>query len=324
MREFKINENDSGQRLDKFITKAVPRLPTSLLYKGIRNKRIKLNGKRAEISTRLAVGDVVTLYINDEFFDESRQSDPSFLHAGDDLTIAYEDENLLVLDKPAGLVVHEDQSGTADTLINRVLKYLFKKGDYRPEEEHSFVPALCNRIDRNTSGLVLCAKNAAALQFLNEKIRAREVEKEYLCVAVGKPPKCHDLCKAFLRKDEKKNQVQVFREPKPGAKTILTEYTVLETAGKLSLLEIKLHTGRTHQIRAHMAFLGCPLLGDTKYGNPESLAMSKKLGLSWQALCAARLTFEFRTVEERFQYLNGKRFSSCKAERLVSYLHPKA
>ena len=200
MKEFTIGQNDAGQRLDKFLGKAVPLLPSSMMYKGIRTKRIKVNSKRAEISTRLAVGDVVSLYLNDEFFEEKR-ADETFLRAGDALSVIYEDENILIADKPAGLVVHEDESGTADTLIGRVQKYLYQKGEYDPAQENSFAPALCNRIDRNTCGLVLCAKNAIALQAMNEIIKERQVEKTYRCVTVGVPNPDHATCKAFLRRD---------------------------------------------------------------------------------------------------------------------------
>ena len=226
MKEFTIGQNDAGQRLDKFLGKAVPLLPSSMMYKGIRTKRIKVNSKRAEISTRLAVGDVVSLYLNDEFFEEKR-ADEAFLRAGDALSVIYEDENILIADKPAGLVVHEDESGTADTLIGRVQKYLYQKGEYDPAQENSFAPALCNRIDRNTCGLVLCAKNAAALQAMNEIIKERQVKKTYRCVTVGVPKPDHATCKAFLRRDTKTKTVTVFDKPQPDAKTILTEYRVL-------------------------------------------------------------------------------------------------
>lgn len=311
MKEFAIGQNDAGQRLDKFLTKAVPLLPASMMYKGIRTKRIKVNGKRAEISTRLTAGDTVSLYLNDEFFEETR-ADTAFLRAGDEVSVIYEDENILIAEKPAGLVVHEDESGTADTLIARVQKYLYQKGEYDPARENSFAPALCNRIDRNTCGLVLCAKNAMALQEMNEILKERKVEKTYRCVTVGVPKPDHAVCKAFLRRDTKTKTVIVFDKPQPDAKTILTEYRVLRQKNGLALLEVTLHTGRTHQIRAHMAHLGYPLLGDTKYCTPESLKKAKALGLRQQVLCAWRLRFTDIAETSPLDYLNGREFYAKK------------
>lgn len=306
MKEFTINKNDSGQRVDKFITKAVPKLPKNLLYKYIRLKRIKLNGKRCEISTKLNEGDIMQLYINDEFF-EGGSEKPVFLSAPDQVDIVYEDENILLANKRSGLVVHEDESRTADTLINRITHYLYSKGEYDPKKESSFAPALCNRIDRNTSGIVISAKNAEALRILNQKVKDRELVKKYLCVTIGIPEKKQAELKAYMVKDESTKTVTVFDKPNENTKTMITKYKVLKENREqgLALLEIDLITGRTHQIRAHLAHEGYPLLGDGKYGSNR---INQAFHVKTQALCSYSLKFQFRTEAGALEYLNGKEF----------------
>lgn len=303
MKEFIINRNDSGQRLDKFVLKTVPRLPQSMMYKAIRNKRIKLNGKRAEISSRLCEGDTVQMYLNDEFFDSAPETE--FMSVTPVLNILYEDENILLLDKKNGMVVHEDNDNTADTLINRVKRYLYEKEEYDPNSENSFAPALCNRLDRNTGGIVIAAKNAESLRILNQKIRDREIEKYYLCVTVGVPPKRSDTLTAYLEKDSASNTVKVTDRKSNTNKTIVTGYRVIRDNGKLALVEIKLGTGRTHQIRAHMAHIGCPLLGDGKYGINR---INKEYKVKTQALYSYKLRFSFSTESGCLEYLDGKEF----------------
>ncbi len=262
--------NDSSQRLDKFLSKALPALPQSLMYKYIRTKRIKVNGKRTEISTRLAVGDVIELYINDEFFVKPTAA-YDFMASSKKLDIVYEDENVLLLNKKVGLLSHPDDTEYVDTLITRVKRYLYEKGEYKPDSENSFVPSLVNRIDRNTCGIVIAAKNAEALRILNDKIKYREVHKLYMCVLHGTPSKSEDILHGWLWKDEKKNKVTVYQSPKDGAKEIKTKYRVVNSYKGLSLVEVELLTGRTHQIRAHFAAIGHPLLGDGKYGTNKIL-----------------------------------------------------
>ena len=292
MKTLVIQKNDAGQRLDKYLTKALPSLPQSLLYKSLRTKRIKVNGKRAEISLRLSEGDVINLYLKDEFFAPKEEA-YSFLGAGKTLDVLFEDENILVLNKIPGLLSHPDEGEYVDTLITRVQRYLYEKGEYDPANEASFTPALANRIDRNTGGIVLAAKNAEALRVLNEKIKNREMEKRYLCVLIGAPPKQEDTVESFMLKDEKKNKVQVFSRPVPGGKTARTGYRVLAQKNGLTLAEIRLYTGRTHQIRAQMAALGCPLLGDGKYGANEQ---NKRFGgYKKQCLYSYRTAFTFQT-----------------------------
>ena len=301
MKELIIAYNDAGQRLDKFLAKAVPLLPKSLVYKSIRTKRIKLNGKRCDFGTKLSEGDLLQLYISDIFFSDRVNS---FLAAPPDVSIVYEDVNIILADKPPGLLVHEDNDGETDTLIHRIQHYLFQKGEYIPNEEHSFAPALCNRIDRNTSGIVVAAKNFASLQILGEKIKQREIAKLYLCLVYGVPTSKSALLKGWHLKDSATNTVSIFSRPLPGGKTALTRYRVLRENGECALLEVELLTGRTHQIRAHLASIGHPLLGDTKYGHKEIKAQ----GYKTQALCSYKIKFDFTSSAGHLDYLKGKSF----------------
>ena len=300
-----VTKNDAGQRLDKFLTKTYRNLPMSLLYKAVRKKDIRLNGKRCEASSRLSEGDQIYLFLPDDAL-EIAPPTYEFMHASKALDIVYEDEHVMLLNKKAGLLVHPDDREFADTLIFRVQRYLYEKGEYDPADEQSFAPALVNRIDRNTSGIVIAAKTAVALRVLNQKLKDREIEKFYLCIVHGKMPKAEDTLEAFLEKNESQNRVYISDTQKQGARTIRTRYRVLEEKNGFSLLEIHLLTGRTHQIRAHLASIGHPLLGDGKYGTN---AINKGTGFHKQALCSYRLQFAFTSDADELNYLNGKEFT---------------
>ena len=306
MREFTIGKNDAGQRLDRFIAKNLPLLPPALLQKYIRLKRVKVNGKGSKRDVRLAAGDVLQLYINDEFFDKPSEENMFLTVFQPRLEIIYEDENLLLVDKRPGMVVHADETEKVNTLINHIQAYLYQKKEWNPKQEHAFAPALCNRIDRNTGGIVVAAKNAEALRTINEKIKSHELEKSYLCVTVGRPRPAEGRVEGFLLKDEAKKQVSLYRRPIPGGKSAITLYQTLETRGELSLVECRLLTGRTHQIRVSMAELGCPLLGDGKYGNGT---VNKRYHETRQALYSYRLGFAFSTDATPLNYLRGRVFT---------------
>ena len=307
MRELTIRENDAGQRLDRFVGKAVPLLPDSLLQKYIRLKRIKLNGKGAKRDARLAAGDAVQLYINDEFFEVPREENAYLKVGAPKLDIVYEDENVLLADKKPGVLCHSAGKWDYNTLIANIQAYAYQKGEWKPREENSFAPALCNRIDRNTGGIVIAAKNAEALRILNEKIRDREIDKRYLCVVRGRPKPPEGRLEGYLFKDAKRNQVYVREKPEPGAKTAVTEYRLLKSANGLSLVECRLLTGRTHQIRAQMAHAGWPLLGDGKYGSERENRRYEETG--GQALYSYRLRFDFPTDAGILNGLRGREFT---------------
>ena len=305
MKEFIIGKNDAEARLDKFVAKAVPSLPSNLIQKYIRLKRIKVNSARAKADMRLALGDTVSMYLNDEFFETNRAKKAEGKLASTFPNIIYEDENILLLNKPAGISVHDDDAG-GETLLSQMLSYLAHKGEWVPEEENAFIPALCNRIDRNTSGIVIAAKNAEALRIMNDKIKNRELSKFYLCAVLGTPKPKVGTLKGYIFKDAKENRVYVKPTPSPGAKTAITKYSTLKTNGNISLVECELITGRTHQIRAQMASAGYPLIGDGKYGKN---AINKQHGMRYQALCSYKLVFSFKTPSGALEYLNGKTFT---------------
>lgn len=305
MRELTIGKNDAGQRLDRFISKSLPLLPPALLQKYIRIKRIKCNGARCERSQRLCEGDVLQLYINDEFFEQPREDNLFLTLFQPKLDILYEDENLLLLDKRPGLVVHADETEKVNTLINHVQAYLYQKREWNPRWENAFTPALCNRIDRNTGGIVIAAKNAETLRIINDKIRDREITKKYLLITLGQVKPAEGKIECFLRKDEAKKLVSVYHHPVPDGKSAVTLYRTLQNKGELSLVEAELLTGRTHQIRASFADLGHPLLGDGKYGRGD---VNRRYGETRQALYSYYLSFDFTTPSGMLDYLQGKSF----------------
>ena len=315
MKEFTVSANDAGQRLDRFLAKAVPLLPASLAQKYIRIKRIKLNGARAERDTRLQAGDLLQLYINDEFFDKPREDNAFLTVATPKLNIVYEDDHILLVDKRPGLAVHpHDGAEYGRTLIDHIQAYLYQKREWRPREENSFTPALCNRIDRNTGGIVIAAKTAEALRVMNQKIKDRELDKRYLAIVEGTPKPAKGSLKGYLFKDAKKNRVFVSNTPQPGSKSCQTNYVVLQSRNGLSLVECELITGRTHQIRAQFAHAGHPLLGDGKYGK-----LDKRFDRNYQALYSYKLTFKFSTDAGNLNYLNGNSFQVEQVDFVKEY-----
>ena len=315
MRILTVQKNDAGQRLDKFLSKAVKGLPQSLMYKFIRTKKIKVNRARCEQSQILREGDEIHLFIKDEFFDVPSKDTGALTAITPKLDIVYEDDHILLLNKRPGVLVHDDADGGENTLIMHVQAYLCGKGEYQPENEQSFAPALCNRIDRNTGGMVIAAKDAEALRVMNELIREDELSKCYLCLAHGRMERSSATLHGYLRKDSARNTVEVRDKAFPGAKEIITKYRVIgerqEKGEVVSLLEVELVTGRTHQIRAHLSHIGHPLVGDGKYGVNRD---DRRQGYKFQALYAYRLGFRLSKDAGVLNYLRGREFVISPAD----------
>ncbi|MCL2446349.1 MAG: RluA family pseudouridine synthase [Oscillospiraceae bacterium] len=301
MKSFTITPNDAAQRLDKFLQKAAPNLPPAALYKALRQKNIKVNRKRAEGSYRLITGDVVDCYLPDEFFTPPAW-EYDFLCAPAQLHVLYEDQHILLAQKPAGLLSHAGDGEYIDNLLARVQRYLHEKGEYSPKNEHSFAPALVNRIDRNTQGIVIAAKTAVALRVLNEKMKTRQLRKFYLCAVHGKlhAPQWQTVT-SYMVKDATKSLVCVYDTPRAGTKECITRYRSLAHSNDFTLVQAELLTGRTHQIRAQFAHLGHALVGDGKYA-PRALYQSAPV--KSQCLCAWRLTFHFSGEKTELDYLH--------------------
>ena len=277
-------------RLDKYLMDQFPALGIGRLNKALRENKIKLNGKKQPLSTRVQNGDVIRLFLADEQLEKRPLPAAVFV---------YEDDDILVVNKPAGVEV---DGPAEDTLLKRVQATLAAKG--APSRA-----VLCHRLDAGTSGLILLARNQAAEAFLTDAIKKRLIQKHYLCVTFGRPQPPAALLHDYLCKDAKRGIVRVVPQPVPGAKEILTGYETLAVSGRLALLKVELITGRTHQIRAHLAHIGCPILGDSKYGNN---AANRELHFKYQALCAWELRFPAQIAEARFAHLANRVFHAEK------------
>lgn len=311
MRELIISENDANQRVDKFLTKALPTLPKSLMYKYIRNKKIKVNKKRCEISQRLVCGDVMQCYIAEEFFEQPRNYD--FLQVPAELTVVYEDDDIIAVYKPIGVLAQKDQKGAQDNLNDRLLHYLYAKHEYDPSVEQSFTPAFAHRLDRNTEGLMLAGKRAEALRKLNESFQTHVIKKYYLCLVEGCMNTKQGELKLYHKKNEQTNKAEVYDHPVEDAVLVHTSYQVKQVLQNQTLLEVELHTGKSHQIRASFAHIHHPLIGDVKYGAKPSKEYP------YQALCAYKIHFVFEIECDVLHHLNNKEIV-LKDSKLLRYI----
>ncbi|MGL5615179.1 MAG: RluA family pseudouridine synthase [Sarcina sp.] len=299
---IEIGSNEAGQRLDKFLRKLLKDVPLSAIFKALRKGDIRVNGKKQKEKYILEEGDTLVIkYIQSNMKKNKTKNfqmvDPSKIR------IVYEDENMVLIEKWPGVLVHSDKKDGPASLNDYALSYLYKKGDYTPESEITFTPAPCNRLDRNTSGIVFFGKNFESLKLLNEMIRERRVKKYYCALVKGRIK--DGKYEAFITKDEEYNKSTVFATEKNNTKKIQMEVTTIESNGAYSLIEIELITGRSHQLRAHLAFLGNPIVGDFKYGDKELNSFyENKYGLNYQFLYAYKVVF--KEVPDKFSYLKNK------------------
>lgn len=315
MKEIKITENEAQQRLDRFLRKYLPDYTLGDIYKLFRNKRVKVNNKREKENYMLQLDDILQLYISEPVKTEIKAS----VAAAKPIDIVYEDENLLLINKPFGLLTHADSPGDNDTLIDRALFYISKQEGYTPSP--TFTPSTCNRLDRNTGGIVIVAKNYKALKSANKLVRERGIQKLYLCVVKGVISEAGEV-ENFLLKDEASNKVEILEENEEGAKGVHTKYKPLSTNNEYTMMEVELITGRPHQIRAHFASIGHPIVGDVKYGDKNiNKIFFDKFNLKHQFLFAYKLVF--KEAEEGLEYLKGRSFTSelpASFEKIIQQL----
>ena len=303
MKEIVITSNECGQRFDKFLRKYLVDMSLGSIYRAIRTKQITINGRKGSERYSLNEGDIIKFDIKIE--DVKKEKKLDFLNVEYDFQTAFEDDNLLIIEKKPGVLVHPDEGGEI-TLTDEVLAYLYDKGEYNHEKEITFAPSPCNRLDRNTEGLVIYAKNYETLKGINEIIRDGYLEKYYAALIKGKMKE--DLYSAYLIKNEKTNRVSIKKEYVEGAKEIKTRVFNLDTVGQFSYIEIELITGRSHQIRAHLASLGNPIIGDTKYGDKKTNGFFKeKFGVRNQMLIANKIIF--KKCPESLKYMEDRTIS---------------
>jgi len=307
MQAFTVEKENTNKRIDKVLREKYPKLPQSFMYKAFRKKDIKVNGKRVKEDYITNLGDIVEVYIIDDIlYGKGLTQSVDYSKA---FTVVYEDRNILIVNKKQGIPVHPDKDSPENTLIDLVNTYLSNNSNN--SKAHGFSPALCHRLDRNTGGLVIIAKNNEALKVMLEKIKNKEVKKYYQCIVRGKMEKPQATLKAYLEKDERNSRVYINDYKTKNSLEIITKYRTLSIIENLtgehagSLLEVELITGRTHQIRAHLAYIGHPIVGDGKYGDNS---LNRELKLKHQALYAYKIKFEFSTRSGILSYLNGKVF----------------
>ena len=301
MKSIQVDRSWDGRRLTRFLQKAMPSATMGQIRRFLRLGRVRMDGRRADEETVLRESAVVDMYVEDEFFAEAERADPFYSKIRPRLTILYEDGQVMLLDKRAGLVCHPDEGEKVHTLLTYAQAYLYQKGEWNPKTD--FAPALCNRIDRFTAGIVILAKTQEALRAMDAKIRTHEVQKYYLCIVHGRMKYPEGTLRHWLTKKPEQKKVTVLRKNEPGSKEAVTYYQVIDERDGLTLCECLLGTGRTHQIRAQFAAIGHPLLGDNQYGQAK---LNEKTGrVSGQALCAYRLIFDFEGDAGCLNGLNG-------------------
>jgi 23S rRNA pseudouridine955/2504/2580 synthase len=295
MQSITVTGKGANTKIEQYLQAVYPALPFGVLQKAFRRRDIKANGVKVGKDYIVAFGDKLEIYITDEFLFGMGNTGESMSEGK--FTVAYEDDNLIIVNKAPGIPVHPDREQSQETLIDLVRAYLRERYDYSFHSFHSFQPELCHRLDRNTGGLVIIAKNKASHDFIIEKLESREIKKYYQCLVAGKMEKKEARLQAYLWKDAAKSRVFISDHKKPGAQEIITTYRVLEydKDNDISRLEIELVTGRTHQIRAHMAYIGHPVIGDGKYGKN---VINRAFGLKQQALWACRLKFDLSKDSE--------------------------